>query len=199
MASPSTNNEKSVTGGGDHPPKTGVSLTQTPPEKTAEVDIYRDTLVRYLGYANEVGEAFRALVHVNAVRFSYVVACTYVAADANHKGGLAAEKVTDTSTAIKERGIAMADTVIWQGLASVAIPGFTINRVCALSNYLLKRNSTLPTNIRKWTTTFIGLGCIPFIVKPIDHSVDYMMNNTLRKLYVSKPEPPGIFHHERDD
>ena len=27
-----------------------------------EVDIYRDTPLRYAGYANEVGEAFRALV-----------------------------------------------------------------------------------------------------------------------------------------
>ena len=36
-----------------------------------EVDIYRDTPVRLLGYSNEVGEAFRALVHVNWVRLSY--------------------------------------------------------------------------------------------------------------------------------
>ena len=43
------------------------------------------------GYANEVGESFRALVHVNVVRFSYVVACAYVAADARHKGGQAAK------------------------------------------------------------------------------------------------------------
>ena len=35
---------------------------------TKEVDIYRDTPVRLLGYANEVGEAFRALVHVRSVR-----------------------------------------------------------------------------------------------------------------------------------
>jgi len=34
------------------------------PAAAAEVDIYRDTPVRLLGYANEVGEAFRALVHV---------------------------------------------------------------------------------------------------------------------------------------
>ena len=33
-------------------------------KETAAVDIYRDTPVRFLGYANEVGEAFRALVHV---------------------------------------------------------------------------------------------------------------------------------------
>ena len=34
------------------------------PAVPQEVDIYRDTPVRLLGYANEVGEAFRALVHV---------------------------------------------------------------------------------------------------------------------------------------
>ena len=43
-----------------------------------EVDIYRDTPLRYLGYANEVGEAFRALVHVNWVKLSYGVASAYV-------------------------------------------------------------------------------------------------------------------------
>jgi len=43
-----------------------------------EVDIYRDTPVRLLGYANEVGEAFRALIHVNWVRASYGVASLYV-------------------------------------------------------------------------------------------------------------------------
>ena len=33
-------------------------------KQAGEVDIYRDTPVRFLGYANEVGEAFRALVSV---------------------------------------------------------------------------------------------------------------------------------------
>ena len=39
-----------------------VEILEMTEEK--EVDIYRDTPVRLLGYANEVGEAFRALVHV---------------------------------------------------------------------------------------------------------------------------------------
>ncbi|XP_078687661.1 mitochondrial fission process protein 1-like [Branchiostoma floridae x Branchiostoma belcheri] len=47
-----------------------------------EVDIYRDTLVRYLGYANEVGESFRALVPVSVVWGSYAVATAYCTADA---------------------------------------------------------------------------------------------------------------------
>ena len=34
---------------------------------TKEIDIYRDTPLRLLGYANEVGEAFRALVSVKFV------------------------------------------------------------------------------------------------------------------------------------
>jgi Mitochondrial 18 KDa protein (MTP18) len=38
------------------------------------------------GYANEVGESFRALIHVNWVRFSYGVASSYVCADAASKG-----------------------------------------------------------------------------------------------------------------
>ena len=49
-----------------------------PNKKPEEVDIYRDTPLRLLGYANEVGEAFRALVHVNWVRLSYGVASCYV-------------------------------------------------------------------------------------------------------------------------
>ena len=40
-----------------------------------EVDIYRDTPVRLLGYANEVGEAFRALVHVRYLNEEREVEC----------------------------------------------------------------------------------------------------------------------------
>ena len=39
-----------------------------------------------VGYANEVGEAFRAQVTVSWVRASYGVASAYVCADALHKG-----------------------------------------------------------------------------------------------------------------
>lgn len=42
------------------------------------------------GYANEVGEAFRALVPVSFVWGSYAVATAYVTADAVDKGKKAA-------------------------------------------------------------------------------------------------------------
>lgn len=79
--------------------------------------------------------------------------------------------------------IAAGDTLLWQLLASVVIPGFTINRICSLSLHVLKRHTSLSLKRSKWTTTAIGLLSIPFIIKPIDHSVDWMMDRTLRKLY----------------
>ena len=111
-----------------------------------------------LGYANEVGEAFRSFVHVNVVRASYGVASCYVMADAAHKGQLASTKVSicdDLSDEVlcyrckliffftytvdyfmlcliqfqnhpsQKRFIlqGVVDTLLWQGLASVIIPG----------------------------------------------------------------------------
>ena len=136
-----------------------------------EVDIYRDTPIRYLGYANEVGEAFRNLVHKNAVRFSYLVSASYVLADATSK----ARKEKDLVDGKPIR--TFADVLIWQGLASVAIPGFTINRICwGLGKALQK----LPANKRSVIVTGSGLLAIPFIIKPIDKGVDLLMEKGVR-------------------
>uniref|UniRef100_A0A224YTM2 Mitochondrial fission process protein 1 n=1 Tax=Rhipicephalus zambeziensis TaxID=60191 RepID=A0A224YTM2_9ACAR len=150
-------------------------------------DIFRDTPVRLLGYANEVGEAFRSLVHVNVVRLSYAVACAYVVADTTDKV-LKADKVKcpDAKAHRSKLLNTAVDTLVWQALASVIIPGFTINRVCALSLFLLKRYSSMPLNACKWTTTGVGLGCIPFIVSPIDHGVDAFMDKMVRQWLHSK-------------
>ncbi|XP_072033930.1 mitochondrial fission process protein 1-like [Amphiura filiformis] len=163
--------------------------------KSPKVDIFRDTLLRYLGYANEVGESFRALVPGSVVLGSYVVASSYVVADATSKGYQASKVDWGEDSTSKKVVHAVGDTLIWQGLASVAIPGFTINRICKLSHYVLANTSSLPLPVRKWTTTAIGLASIPFIVKPIDRSVDYAMNNTLRRWYSIQPQEEQLVHH----
>ena len=79
-------------------------------------------------------------------------------------------------------GIAAFDTLVWQALASVIIPGFTINRICAASLLMLAKTAPkIPLTQRKWATTFLGLGVIPFIVHPIDSLVHYGMDQTTRK------------------
>ncbi|CAN9504506.1 unnamed protein product [Ophioblennius macclurei] len=156
------------------------------PGKT--VDIYRDTWVRFLGYANEVGEAFRALVPVSVVWGSYAVATAYVTADAVDKGKKAALAHGDNPGKTTRVAVAVVDTFVWQALASVIIPGFTINRVCAGSLYVLRKTTKLPLPVRKWTTTAIGLSTIPFIITPIDRSVDYLLDSSLRKIYNAEEE-----------
>ncbi|XP_077528108.1 mitochondrial fission process protein 1-like [Haemaphysalis longicornis] len=96
----------------------GVSVdeagTSTSDESTGkEVAKLRDSPLRFFGYIDEVGEAFRPLVHVNLVRLS----------------------VSTRSKLL----MAAADTIIWQALASIIIPGVTVNRVCTLSLFLFKR------------------------------------------------------------
>ncbi|KAF2364508.1 Mitochondrial 18kDa protein [Trinorchestia longiramus] len=144
----------------------------------AEVDIYRDTPVRLLGYANEVGEAFRSLTSVWFVRATYGVASVYVLADTRDKA-VKMQQVPSAST--KAVTHAAVDTLVWQALASVMVPGLTINRVCALSLFTLARVAPkLPLNTRKWATTFLGLSTIPFIVHPIDTLVHFCMDKTIR-------------------
>uniref|UniRef100_A0A3B3D0D6 Mitochondrial fission process protein 1 n=1 Tax=Oryzias melastigma TaxID=30732 RepID=A0A3B3D0D6_ORYME len=137
-------------------------------ETAKAVDIYRDTWVRFLGYANEVGEAFRALVPVSFVWGSYAVATAYVTADAVDKGKKAAAAHGDNPGKTARVAVAVVDTFVWQALASVIIPGFTINRVCAASLLVLGKTTKWPLPVRKWTTTVIGLSTIPFIITPID-------------------------------
>ncbi|XP_047910794.1 mitochondrial fission process protein 1 [Anser cygnoides] len=157
----------------------------------AEPDLYRDTWVRYLGYANEVGESFRPLVPVAAVWASYGVATAYVTADAIDKGRKAAAAHAHDPGKATRVGVAVADTFVWQSLASVAIPGFTINRLCAASLALLGSLTRWPLPVRKWATTALGLAAIPVIITPIDRTVDFLMDSSLRKLYGSEGEPPS--------
>ena len=101
-------------------------------DEVKEVDIYRDTPVRLLGYANEVGEAFRALVNVKFVYASYGLASAYVLADTYDKASKAKKVLGDSEGAMSKVGVAAFDTLVWQALASVIIPGFTINREFSL-------------------------------------------------------------------
>ncbi|KAK6032200.1 hypothetical protein OSTOST_01624, partial [Ostertagia ostertagi] len=103
-----------------------------------QIDLYRDTPIRYLGYANEIGEAFRSMLPVAAVRSTYVVALGYACADALDKSNKAYKLYRNNPEKRRTKvAIAAGDTFLWQALASVAIPGFTINRICHFSAAIL--------------------------------------------------------------
>ncbi|XP_017876899.1 mitochondrial fission process protein 1 isoform X2 [Ceratina calcarata] len=130
-------------------------------------------------YANEVGEAFRSIVPNSVVRLSYVIASGYVLADTINSG-LKAYRKDVTPGRTKNALMGMTDTLLWQSFASVIIPGFTINRICATVQFLQKRSNNVALR-NKWIPTAIGLASIPLIIRPIDNMVEDVMNVTYRK------------------
>ncbi|KAK9876067.1 hypothetical protein WA026_011176 [Henosepilachna vigintioctopunctata] len=147
-------------------------------------DIYKDTPIRYLGYANEIGESFRAIIGKRWVNISYGIATLYVIADAVDKTYKSHKIYKHHPKYFQKVAYAGADTLTWQMLASVVIPGFTINRICALSTFLLRKSNMVSSTASRMIVPGIALASIPFIVKPIDHFTDYLLNNSLRKIKV---------------
>lgn len=127
-----------------------------------------------LGYANEFGEAFRT--HIPRLMYlgSYGVASTYCLADSIDKGRRCYQQSYHLNSYLQKRKAVetAVEAAIWQGLASVIIPGFTINRICAVSRFTLKRAvCNMSPGAQMWFTTLVGLSAIPFIIKPIDRLV----------------------------
>lgn len=88
-----------------------------------------------------------------------------------------------------------SDTMLWQGFASVIIPGFTINRLCALVNFIQHKTTKKPFLRSPWIATIIGLASIPLIIHPIDNFVEDCMNKTYRKWTGYRPNSSS----EKDD
>ena len=163
-------------------------------------DIYRDSLLRYAGYLNEIGEAFRPLIPSFIVGLSYIAALTYVFADGISKG-IAAGKLTP-STPEPEQSFynsnlgctlaASADTLSFQLLASIAFPGYIINRWVTLCGYLthekmdftalsdLSGGAFTPDQLADTFPTAMGLALIPIIVKPLDALTEKILDNITR-------------------
>ena len=153
------------------------------PVEDGEVDIYRDTALRYAGYANEVGEAFAPLTPGWCVPFSYAVAITYVIADTIDK----TKKVLDGTKYAGDNintcaAIEGVDALIWQLAASVALPGYTIHQLVAIVVALLDASGVDQTGVISALPTACGLAMIPFIVKPLDELAEVAMDVTFRKV-----------------
>jgi fission process protein 1 len=161
-------------------------------------EAYREGPVRLLGYANELGESFRPLVPRPVVLSSYAVASAYVVTDAEWRsrqpppGRSRAVEALDTVRTPTARvpmavcshpasaGPCIAQ-LLWQGLASVAVPGVLINRIVWAAGKL-----PLLPRTRAWLPTVTGLACIPFIVKPVDDATDVFMDTLIRPQYSPK-------------
>lgn len=149
-----------------------------------DYDIFRDSPVRYLGYTNEIGESFRYQFPKFVVP-SYIVSFGYCTADALTSGydTYGKAKNIGSSTASADALVAAVDTMLWQSLASVAIPGAAINAIVKASRFAVLRSPVaLPGVVAKWLPTATGLSSVPLIISPIDHAVDLFLDSTYRTI-----------------
>jgi len=188
-------------------------MTGSPVEK--KYDIYRDSILRYAGYLNEIGEAFRPLVPGTIVIASYVLALTYVGADAVSKG-IDAGKLTPVvpeedrtfyNSFVGCTTAAAIDTLSFQLLASIFFPGFIINRWVTLCGYLT--HDVLDTSfvgdgfalgpytvdaaaIADGLPTLMGLLLIPIIVTPLDALTEKILDTTIRPFLATRFPPCAL-------
>jgi fission process protein 1 len=153
------------------------------------VDPYRDTSLRYMGYANEVGEAFTAFIPEWGVPASYCVAASYVMFDTIDKGQKAYE-TADEETKIQDALKVSAETMTWQMLASVFWPGSIIRVIVNMSDTMLANKLTENEQFAHVLATLFGLMAIPMIIKPIDTTVDKVMETSISKVIHGKIKTP---------
>lgn len=137
-------------------------------------DPYRETSIRYMGYANEVGEALEEYLPEWGLPASYCVAATYMIFDTLDKGQRAYDS-SPKEDRFEETMIATTETLVWQILASIIWPGGVIKLSVNIIDFFIPiDNEFLPT--------LIGMLLIPVIIRPIDVFVDQLMEDTISKV-----------------
>ncbi|KAF4967923.1 hypothetical protein FSARC_4616 [Fusarium sarcochroum] len=159
---------------------------------------------RYVAYTSDIGESFRPVAHPNLVRGAYGVSWLYLIGDVSYEGYKSywhnqrvlnpnvqltprQEKVTGlpaTETRAIEPGTVppledfrtvMVQRAIFQSVASMGLPAFTIHSVVRYSGRAMKNMKNKP--LRTWGPIGLGLAVVPFLPamfdKPVEHAVEW--------------------------
>ncbi|QBM89347.1 fission process protein 1 [Metschnikowia aff. pulcherrima] len=159
---------------------------------------------RYVAYTSDIGESFRPVAHPFLVTFGYGVSWAYLLGDCSYASwkvkmksegrftpGLkpwnlapvadpkAAElykKEVSGNLADEDWRVMFVKRGIFQGLALMALPAFTIHSAVRYSSVLFKNSTT--KSLRTYGPVAVGLGIVPLLPyifdEPVEHAVDYV-------------------------
>lgn len=184
---------------------------------------------RYVAYTSDIGESFRPVAHPNVVRAAYGISWLYILGDVSHEGYRAywhnqrvlnpqIELTPRQEKVVGSRGIAtnptdpgvispledyrtvMVQRAIFQSLASMGLPAFTIHSVVRYSGRAMKdvKNKTL----RTWGPIGLGLAVVPFLPtlfdQPVENAVEWVFHKGFQayggKDYVGTSPKTGREH-----
>ena len=147
-----------------------------------EHDIFRHTPLRYLGYTNEIGEAFRYQLSFRALACTYIISTGYVIGDALDKGYKAYNKYHFEEMKTHEKNLARNYVIkttglvlLWQIVATEIVPAFIIYQAVKLLKKL-PMNMIKNQSIKKWFPTVIGLCIIPTFPYTVDPIIDKLFD-----------------------
>ncbi|ETI27537.1 hypothetical protein G647_09728 [Cladophialophora carrionii CBS 160.54] len=169
---------------------------------------------RYVAYTSDIGESFRPVAHPILVRSAYGISWAYIIGDVSHEGWkaykrnqrLAAPKgdehfdgrqkepmgkidaIPPTHPvhipAIEDYKAVMAQRAVFQSIASMGLPAFTIHSIVRYSGKALK-NATNAT-VRTWGPIGLGLAAVPALPylfdKPVEEAVEWTFYTAFRAI-----------------
>lgn len=162
---------------------------------------------RYVAYTSDIGESFRPVAHPKLVRTAYGISWAYILGDVGYEGYKAYwhnQRVLNPAVELSDRTkritglsdipagtvapgtvppledwrVVMVQRGIFQSLASMGLPAFTIHSVVRYSGRALKdvKNKT----IRTWGPIGLGLAVVPFLPalfdKPVENAVEFVFH-----------------------
>jgi len=130
---------------------------------------------RYVAYTSDVGEAFRPVIAPWVVAAAYAVSWTYLAGDVayeTYKAKRRGPSPLEAATYSEPTRLTMVavQRSVFQSVASMALPAFTIHTVVRMAPRLFK-NAKSP-RVKAWGPTVTGLSVVPILPYLFDHPVE---------------------------
>lgn len=159
---------------------------------------------RYVAYTSDIGESFRPVAHPYLVTMGYAVSWMYLVGDSSYAAWkvkmksegrylphlrpwdypnpppnkLAAEAYkleSSNSLADTDWRVMFVKRGIFQSIASMALPAFTIHSAVRYSSVLFKNSAN--KTMKTYGPVAIGLGIVPLLPylfdEPVEHAVDW--------------------------
>lgn len=155
---------------------------------------------RYVAYTSEVGESFRPVAHPWLVRGAYGVSWAYLIGDVGYEGYkayLSNQRTLHPHTdpgapstdkahlhapghvpAIDHWGARMAERAVFQSIASMGLPAFTIHTIVRYSGQAMKNVKNV--KVRTWGPVGLGLAAVPALPylfdKPVEQATEWVFH-----------------------
>ncbi|KAL7786340.1 mitochondrial 18 KDa domain-containing protein [Trichoderma ceciliae] len=162
---------------------------------------------RYVAYTSDIGESFRPVAHPGLVRTAYGISWLYILGDVSHEGyraywqnqrvlnpqlllnshqqrfsGLPEKEARSITPGVvpplEDWRTVMVQRAIFQSVASMGLPAFTIHSMVKYSGKAMKNVKN--TALRTWGPIGLGLVVVPFLPtlfdKPVEDAVEWVFH-----------------------